>query len=317
MSRASASASNHSSGLADLHRHLDGSLRPETVRELASAAGVQVPPDLPFFPGMGLQEALARFGFTLSLLQQPEAVARVAREVCQDAAREGVTTLEVRFAPQLHRGAPPAAIVDAALEGIDGRAGLILCGLYGEDPAILSALAELGVTRPGLVGIDLAGGPQPSHAWRLEDYAPAFTRARELGMGRTVHAGEGRPPGEVRQAVETLHAQRIGHGTSLMDDPRVVELVTAREVTIEACVTSNWHVGAIAQIADHPLPRWLRAGVRACACTDNTLLSAVDAREELERVATIPGMDPTLLARCTAHGHRGAFPRTLALLGRP
>jgi len=306
----------HLAGLPDLHRHLDGSLRARTVQALAGQLGLAVPPQLPFNPGMGLTEALARFGFTLSLLQQPHGVRRVAREICEDAQAENVTTLEIRFAPQLHRGAAPAAIVDAALEGIAGRAGLILCGLYGEDPAILGALVELAAHRPGVVGIDLAGGPAPSHAWSLDDYAPAFHRARELGLGRTVHAGEGRPPQEIRRAISNLHAQRIGHGTTLLDDPDVLELVLERSVTIEACVTSNLHVGAIASIGDHPLPRWLATGVQTTACTDNTLLSAVDAPEEYRRVAGIPGMTPASLEACIQHGHQGAFQRTLALLGR-
>src|SRR5262245_57753071 len=111
--------------LADLHRHLDGSLRPATLAELAAQAGVKVPEDLRFHEGMGLAEALSRFAFTLSLLQTPDAVKRVAAEICEDAAAEGITTLELRFAPQLHRGAPIEAIVDAALEGAAGRAGLI------------------------------------------------------------------------------------------------------------------------------------------------------------------------------------------------
>ncbi len=302
-------------GLAELHRHLDGSLRPATVTELAAKLGLAVPPSLPFTAGMGLQEALARFAFTLSLLQEPDAVRRVAKEMCDDAGTEGITCLEIRFAPQLHGGAPEV-FVDAALEGCAGRAGLILCGLYGEDPAVLEALVELGQSRPGVVGIDLAGAPLPQQRWALEDYAGAFARARELGLGRTVHAAEGRPPREIRRAITSLHAERIGHGTTLLQDPSVLALVLERGVTIEACVSSNWHVGAIPSIQDHPLPRWLEAGVRACICTDNTLLSAVDAPEERRRVAGIPGMDQRSLDQADAHGHEAAFPRTRALRAR-
>ena len=156
--------------LPDLHRHLDGSLRPATVAELAHRADLRVPDDLLFFVGMGLDAALARFGFTLSLLQRPDAVTRVASEICEDAAADGVTTLEIRFAPQLHAGAGPiAAVVDAALAGIDGRAGLLLCGLYGEPPSTLEALVDAAAHRPGVVGIDLAGGPTPAHDFSLAD----------------------------------------------------------------------------------------------------------------------------------------------------
>ena len=296
--------------LADLHRHLDGSLRPATVADLAAAAGVEVPADLPFRRGMGLEAALQRFRFTLSLLQAPAAVRRVAAEMCADAAAEGVTTLEIRFAPQLHRGAPPEAIADAALEGAAGRAGLVLCGLYGEPPEVFDRLVTVAASRRGIVGIDLAGGPSPTHSFRMSDYRGAFRRAADLGLGRTVHAGEGRPPAEIREAIEELGAVRIGHGTTLLDDPAVVDLVLARGVTIEVCATSNEHVGAIPSVAAHPLPRWLAAGVRACVCTDNTLMSAVDAPEEHRRVAAIPGMDAAAMQRVIASGHAAAFRRS-------
>lgn len=295
--------------LAELHLHLDGSLRAATLADLAANAGATVPANLRFHAGMGLDEALARFAFTLSVLQTPGAVLRVARELADDAAADGVTTLEVRFAPQLHRGAALEAIVDAALEGLAGRAGLILCGLYGEPPAVLEALVEAARTRPGVVGLDLAGGPSPAHRFGLVDYATAFTRARELGLGRTVHAGEGRPVAELRVAIERLHAQRLGHGTSLLDDGGVVDLVLERGVTVEACPTSNVHTGVVARHADHPLPRWLELGVRACVNADNTLLSDVTTRQEYERAAALPGMTPARLAQAVANGHAGAFPR--------
>jgi len=231
--------------LADLHRHLDGSLRPSTLAELAARAGKAVPADLAFTPGMGLAAALSRFAFTLSLLEAPGAVRRVAAEMCEDAAAEGVTTLEIRFAPQLHGGAPVEAIIDAAVEGAAGRAGIILCGLYGEPPEVLLGLVEAAASRPGVVGIDLAGGPGAADAFHLRDHAPAFRRAAALGLGRTVHAGEGRPPAEIRVAIEALQAQRIGHGTTLLDDEETVDLVLSRGTVIEACPTSNVHTGVI------------------------------------------------------------------------
>ncbi len=289
--------------LAELHLHLDGSLRMSTVRELAPS----VPGDLLFHAGMGLAEALSRFAFTLSLLQEPAAVRRVASEICEDAAKEGVTGLEIRFAPQLHRGASPAAIVDAALEGIAGRAGLILCGLYGEDPRVLEGHVELARSRPGVVAIDLAGGPAPSQAFRLADYAKPFTRAKEQGLGRTVHASEGRSAEEIRIAVEQLHAQRIGHGTTLLDDSRVLELVLERGVTLEACPTSNVHTGIFKSVDEHPLPRWLALGVRACICADNTLLSSVTTAQEHERASRIPGMTAALMERAIENSHAARF----------
>lgn len=292
-------------GLPDLHRHLDGSLREATIRAFADADGVAVPPDLPFTPNMGLGDALARFGFTLSLLQSPDRVRQIAAEMCEDAAKNGVSTLEIRFAPQLHPGAEPEEIVAAALDGIDGRAGLIACALYGEPPALVERLARL----PGICGLDLAGGPTPTHDFGMADYAPAFTIARDRGIGRTVHAGEGRPPAEIAVAIETLHAQRIGHGTTLLEDPAVLELVLDNDITIEACPTSNWQVGVIPSIDAHPLPQWLRRGVRVCVNTDNTFFSQTTGPEEHRRARAIPTMTDALLDQAIEHGHAAAFPR--------
>ncbi len=285
----------------NLHCHLDGSLRASTVLDLSGRLDLPLPADLAFYPGMGLEEALSRFAFTLSLLRTPEAVARVASEICEDAQADGVTTLEVRFAPQLH--GPIEPFVQAALEGLNGRAGLILCALYGEEPSVALELAA----QPGIVGLDLAGGPASFHRFGMRHYAAAFSLARERGLGRTVHAGEGRPPAEIGVAIEVLHANRIGHGTTLLEDEDILALVLERGVTIEACPTSNWHVGAIDRLEDHPLPRWLELGVRACVNPDNTLLSRVSASGEHARARSLPGMTAELLERAVAHGHAGAF----------
>lgn len=289
--------------LADLHRHLDGSLRPETFCELAEAKGLDVPVPR-FHAEMGLDAALGCFAATLAVLDTPEAVARVASEICEDALADGVSTLEVRFGPFLH-GEDAGSFVDAALEGLAGRAGLILCGLYGDAPERLMALVELA--RPGVVGLDLAGGPLPSHRFGLRDYAPAFRAAARAGLGRTVHAGEGRAPEEIRVAIEELGAQRIGHGTTLLQGPALVELVLQREVAIEACLTSNVHVGALASVEEHRLVEWLERGVRVCVNTDNTLMSAVTASSELAVAQRLVGMTRAGVDALLRNGHSAAF----------
>ena len=127
------------------------------------------------------------------------------------------------------------------------------------------------------------------------------------GLGTTVHAGEGRPAHEIRVAIEVLDAQRIGHGTTLLDDPRLVDLVRERDVCIEACVSSNLHVGAIPHLEAHPIAQWLAQEVPVCICTDNTLLSDVSAPEEYQRVAKLPAMDEDKMARAIRAGHSAAF----------
>jgi adenosine deaminase len=293
--------------LADLHRHLDGSLRETTLRELAAARGIAVPDALRFDAGMGLSGALARFQLTVAVLQDPAALRRVASEACEDAASSGVTTLELRFAPQLHGDV--AAAIDAVLDGIAHRAGLIVCALYGESPSDVERLVRVAAARPGVVGLDIAGAPTSAPSWRLADYAAAFRLAGELGLGRTVHAGEGRPPEEIRVAIEQLGAERIGHGTTLLDDRSVLALVLDRQVTIEACPTSNLHTGVIARLEDHPLARWAALGVKACVCTDNTLFSGIDSVEEHARARSLPDMTDALFTAIIAQGHAAAFRR--------
>jgi adenosine deaminase len=294
--------------LADLHRHLDGSLRESTLRELAAAKGVQLLPSLRFRPAMGLGAALSFFEMTLAVLQDRAALRRVAAECCEDAVTQGVTTLELRFAPQLHGELSSA--VDAVADGVGGRAGIILCALYGDPPSLVEELVRVGAANAAVVGIDLAAGPSGAHRWQLRDYAAPFQLAARLGLGRTVHAGEGRPPEEIRIAIEELGAQRIGHGTSLLDDPRVVEVAWRREVTIEACLSSNLHTGVISSIAEHPLRRWLDAGVKACVCTDNTLFSDTNPENELQLARTLPAMTEEHIAALIAEGHRAAFRST-------
>ena len=196
------------------------------------------------------------------------------------------------------------------LDGIDGRAGLILCGLYGDIPTTLLSHVAIAETRMGVVGIDLAGAPHSSHRWGIEDYADAYNKARQLDIGRTVHAGEGnRAPSEIRKAIEILHAQRIGHGTSLLDDFSVVDLVLDKNVVIEACPTSNMQTAAIPYVTSHPLPKWLELGIQACINSDNWLLSDINPAKEYQRALSIPGMSDSLLANCLATGRNATFSR--------
>ena len=117
-----------------------------------------------------------------------------------------------------------------------------------------------------------------------------------------------RPPAEIRIAIELLDAQRIGHGTTLLHDPAILDLVLERQITIEACPTSNVHTGVIRSLEEHPLRAWIRAGVRACLCTDNTFFSEVISSREHREMAEAAALDPDTLAQVIAFGHHAAFP---------
>ena len=229
--------------------------------------------------------------------------------ICQDAKQNNVGHLELRFAPQLHLGSGTdiETVVDIVLDAIGDETPLILCGLYGETPSILNKFVDIGINRRQVGGIDLAGGPIPSHRYSMIDYRDVFVRAKKHGIGRTVHAGEGRPPKEIATAILELEAQRIGHGTTLLQDEDVVELIRKRDVCIEACVTSNMHTGVIPSIAEHPICRWIEKGIKVSICTDNTLLSQVSAQEEYKRVSAIEGMSKDYVDYTIAAGRNAAF----------
>ena len=295
--------------MVELHCHLDGSLRYSTLEELLLQKNYQITDDIRFYPGMGIQEALSRFQTTLSVLQEPDAVERVTREICEDARELRVFHTEIRFAPQLHHSVPVEEIVDAAISGLDDNANLILCGLYGEPPNVLNGLVEIARTRPRVVGIDLAGAPQADHRYGLFDYAEPFTRARDLGIGRTVHAAEGRSPKEIDVAINFLHAQRIGHGLTLLNDWKTRDLVLEKDITIEACITSNWHTGVISQPPNHPIKEWLDDGIRVAICTDNILLSDTTLAKELAIAREHCGLTYRDINQCKANAKEAIFQR--------
>lgn len=277
--------------------------------DLGRKFNVHIPDDFHFSPNMTLERALGFFETSLKLLQERNELIRVANEIVEDAKEDNVTTLEVRFGPHLHqqKNLRLEEVVDSVLEGLNGKAGLILCGLYGDDPELLETYVELAKSRSGIVAIDLAGGPSPTQKFRLEDYAEAYSMAKEIGLGRTVHASEGRDPQEIITAVTKLHAQRLGHATTLLQSVEAIELVLQNEVTIESCPTSNWQCGVIQDLAHHPLPQWLDKGIKVCLNTDNTYFSNITLSEEYNNAMDMPGMTESKILSCINQGFHAAF----------
>lgn len=284
----------------DLHCHLDGSLRPETVRELWNTLPERERPAitgaveravLPRVP-CSLEEYLEAFRITVALLQIPEALERVAFELCQDAAAEGVVYLEIRFAPLLHlgRGLLPDEVVEAVLGGtrraeaeLPIRAGVILCGMRQEEPERSAEVALLAgrYRGQGVVGFDLAG---PERGFSLSRHAAAIRLAQEGGVHLTLHAGEGCCPEHIAEALD-LGAERIGHGVYLFQDPATEERVREAGIPLEVCPTSNLQIsGIMRSLLDHPLGRYLDLGIRVTVNTDNRLMSGTSSTEELWRV---------------------------------
>ena len=308
---------------AELHCHLDGSVRPETLIELGREYGVAMPRDdaealreYMIVPEHStLEEYLARFQTTLSVMQTSEALERIAYELATDAAREGVWYLETRFAPNLNTrgGLTSSQALEAAIKGLrraETDCGIIsrvlVCALRTLPPSSSLEMAHLAVEfhGSGVVGFDLAGAERGNPA---SMHAEAFAYARKHDVPCTCHAGEGDGAASVRDAVHTCGASRIGHGTRLIEDTELTEYVNDRRIAIEVCLTSNVQTRAAASIETHPLPEYLRRGLNVVLNTDNRLMSGTTLADEYEVASKSLGLGFDDLARIALNGFGSAF----------
>lgn len=281
---------------AELHVHLDGSLRPATMAELARERGVLLPTydgealgrHMVVTDAHSLEEYLARFVLTLSVMQDAEALERIAYELVEDHAREGVRYVEVRFCPALctQGGMASHEVLDAVLRGLARaeaafavRARVIVCALRTLDPVASLEMAALavGYRDRGVVAFDLAGAEAGNP---VDEHLEAFGLAAAADLPCTVHAGEGYGPPSIHQAIHLAGARRIGHGTRLREDPELEALVAARRIPLEVCLTSNVQTAAAASLAAHPARRYRDLGIPVVLCTDNRLMSGVSLTDE-------------------------------------
>jgi adenosine deaminase len=306
----------------ELHVHLDGSLRPQTMLELAREQHVRLPADdaaglaraLYVRHAKSLEEYLERYTITLSVMQTPQALERIAHEFVVDSAAENVRYVEVRYCPALHTPALTLTqAVEAPLAGLKRgeqesgtMARLIVCGLRTLSPSVSLDLARLAVdyAGDGVVAFDLAGAERGHPAG---DHVSAFTHARAHGLFCTCHAGEGDGPESIRQALDLCGAQRIGHGTRLWEDPALEELVRERQIPLEACITSNVHTGTVREVAAHPVKRYLDRGCLLTLNTDSRLMDGITLSDEYWLAHRALGLDRTELDRLVLNAARSAF----------
>ncbi len=308
----------------DLHCHLDGSVRPETILDIAKKRKVALPADN--LEGLekilkagarrnSLAEYLKSFDLTLSVMQDEEDIARIAEELCEDAWQDGVWYLEVRFSPILHqqKKLPLTRVMDAVLSGLRRgeaktgiRTGVIVCGIRSIEPATSNMLAELTVAykSKGVVGFDLAG--QEDH-YPAKDHAEAFYLIRSNNVPCTVHAGEAWGPGSIKQALHDLNAHRIGHGTRLKEDGDLLNYVNDRRIPLECCLSSNVHVGTVKDLRVHPIKFYFDYGLRVTINTDNRLISATTVSEEYDVAQRVVGLKKKELESIIIMGFKSAF----------
>ena len=285
----------------DLHYHLDGALRPQTIIELAREEGVDLPTDDPkelaewFSRGAdrkNLALYLEGFDVTIAVMQSAHALERVAREAIEDVAADNVVYLEVRFAPVQHlqRGLNLEAVVESVLRGLaQGREktgvefGVILCAMRHQDVQTSLEVAELAVafSTRGVVGFDIAGD-ENGHPPKKHLEAFNFIRSRNFNI--TIHAGEAFGIESIWQALQICGTQRIGHATRLVEDMVVhgtriekmgtlAHFIRDKRIPLEMCLSSNIQTGAAPSFDEHPFGVYFRNNFRAFLCTDNTLMS--------------------------------------------
>ena len=307
---------------AELHCHLDGSVRPATLLDLGRELGVAMPAPteeslreyMIVRDARSLEDYLARFDVTLSVMQTEGALERIAYELAADASAEGVRYIEVRYAPVLNirRGLALGAAVEAPLRGLaraereHGIVGrLIICGIRNMSPEVSLELARLAVAyrRHGVVGFDLAGGEVGNPASR---HAKAFEYARCHDMACTCHAGEGDGATSVREAVHVCGANRIGHATRLIEDEALTEYVNDRRIALEICLTSNVQTRAAQSYETHPLRQYYERGLNVVLNTDNRLMSGTTLADEYEHASRI-GFDFDELSRMALNGFESGF----------
>lgn len=282
----------------DLHCHLDGSLRIQTILDLAREQGVRLPADTPetlrpyVFAGNGhrsLEEYLKAFDITLAVLQTEQSLYRAAYELAEDCAKENVWYLEVRYSPMLHTqaGLSLAQIVESVLRGLRDaerdfgiRTGVILCGIRSSSADSSLRMAELCVAfkNRGVVGFDLAGA-ELNHPAKV--HKQAFQLILDNNVNCTAHAGEAYGPESIAQAIHYCGAHRIGHGTRLRENGDLLNYVCDHRIPLEVCVSSNIQTGAAASFDTHPLPFYYTYGLRCTINTDNRLVTDTTVSNEL------------------------------------
>ena len=307
---------------AELHVHLDGCLRPQTMIELAAEAGVTLPAADPealaqamlVRNASSLEEYLERYQHTLALLQTASALERVAYEFVIDVARENVRYVEVRFGPALHTPALSLSqAIEAPLAGIrrasketGTRVSLIVCALRTMPPSISNDVAHAAVDYrdEGVVAFDLAGS---EHGHPARDHAAAFNHASSHGLNCTCHAGEGYGPESVRQALHDCGAKRIGHGTRILEDPALEDYVRDQRIPLEVCISSNVHTRTVGGYEEHPVRRYLDEGCVVTLNTDGRLMDGVSLTDEFWLAHTKLGFTREEIDRVILNSFESAF----------
>ncbi|MCI0518766.1 MAG: adenosine deaminase [Chloroflexi bacterium] len=310
--------------LIDLHRHLDGSVRLQTILDLGRAHNLPLPawdveglrPHVQVTtPQPGVMAFIAKFQWMTGVMVDYNAVRRIAYENVEDLHNEGVHYAELRFSPWFMaaaHGLSPQGVVEAAADGVAAGArdfgvqvGLIgiLSRTYGPETAWQELEALLAV-RAALTALDLAGDEAN---YPGEWFTAHLRRARDAGLHITVHAGESSGPRSVWQAIDKLGAERIGHAVRAHEDPALLDALAGRRIAVEANLTSNVQTSTVSDYAAHPLRLFLARGILATINTDDPGISAITLPYEYEFAAPAAGLSAQQIRQAQRNALDAAF----------
>jgi adenosine deaminase len=310
--------------LIDLHRHLDGSVRLETILDLGRLHKIPLPGNsldelrphvVVTTPQPGLIEFLAKFKWMTAVLADYDACRRVARENVEDAHREGIRYIELRFSPAFMADAhnlDPSRVTAAVIEGVrEGEASTgvkanligILTRTYGPVRARRELRALLD-HKNEITALDLAGD---EGNWPAELFIEHFKEGRGAGWQVTVHAGEAAGAQSIVTAIEQLGATRIGHAVRAAEDAAVMDLLREQRIGIEANLTSNVQTSTVPDYASHPLKKFLESGLLATINTDDPGISGIDLAYELDVAAPAAGLNESQIIRALENAWEIAF----------
>lgn len=310
--------------LIDLHHHLDGSVRLETILDLGLKHDLPLPALTleglrPFVQVTGQQPGvmafIEKFKWMTGILVDYDACRRVAFENVEDAAREGLTYIELRYSPwfmaEAH-GLDPQGVVEAVTDGI--RAGERQFGICANQIGILSrhygpqvARQELDALlqcRDEIAALDLAGDEAN---FKGDLFLEHFKLAREAGWHITIHAGESDGASSIWQAIRELGAERIGHAVRAVDDPVLLDYLAEHRIGVECNLTSNVQTSTVADYASHPMRVFLEKGILATLNTDDPGISAIDLHYEYNVAAPAAGLTSEMIRQAQHNSLSTAF----------
>ena len=309
---------------AELHCHLDGSIRINTVLNLALEQKIKLPSNdkkiLESILMVGdnvvsLEEYLKRFDIILSILQIPDALTIIAYELAMDSWEDGVRYLEVRYCPELHtkNGMTLSETVEAVKSGLKQAqkecgiiTGIIICSLRDMSPSHSFELSKLAVKykNNGVIGFDLAGIEENFPAKKHKE---AFYLILNNNINTTIHAGEAFGPKSIHQAIHVCGAHRIGHGTRVYEDMDLLNYINNHRIPLEICLTSNIHTKTVSSISKHPFKYYIDENVRVTLNTDNRLISNTSLSREYEIAINNFNLNEDEIRTIIINGFKSAF----------